>query len=403
MAAKTMRVMGAIDRLPALRSFWGGLTAATLSSALGAIAFAILELVLAIALITPRNVARIDPRYLKDHRSDDRATTTVEALKLHFSSSHHRSVVMLGASNARKGLVDAGRNLERELRAATGERIDVHTLFADRQTIHEWVILLDQLPPSFEGVLVFTVFDVLSRAESGVPDRLALTSPTLAHPSDAFRGVLEQSEPAPRFGLYFLDHLGFFAARRGVLARLGPAPPRRKARWKPLRHGDHNGKIRAAWQRATRRLAWREEPLLFEYLPALEEIARLMKRPGVEVVFVESPVNPRFDTMKPEAQARSVYESAMLKFAERTGAHYWNPSVEARLRASEFRDWVHLENLGAEARYEAALVERLGAVLRGEVVPDGPRSPPPDPEMLDDQPTEPGAADDDGEDLDDDL
>jgi hypothetical protein len=396
--------MDSFERVPALRAFWGGLTGPGLSSVLGAMVFALIELALAVAWITPRNLARTDPAYLKENRTDDRAVTTIGALRLRFSRSPNRAVVMLGASNARKGLVDGGENVERELRRASGEHVDVHRLFADRQMINEWVAILDQLPPDFEGIVVFTIFDVLSRAENKMPDRLALTSPSLQRPSDAIRLVLDAPpEEPPVFGAYFLDHLSFFAARRSVLVRLGTAPPRHRRRT-PRHHRAANARVRAVWANAKKRLTWRDEPLLFEYLPALEDVVRSVKRPGVEVVFVEAPVNPRFDAMKPEHQARRIYEPEMFQFAKKTGAHYWNPSVPARLHASEFKDYVHLVDRAAEARYEAALVDRLAALLRGEEVADGPSTPELDPSTLDDDPVLAEAdPDQDDEDFDEDL
>jgi hypothetical protein len=378
----------------ALRSFWSGLATPSLPTALGAVAFALLELYAAALWVTPKKLARIDPVVLMEGRNDDRSVVTVEALRMR-RPSKRRGVAMLGASHGVRSLVDHGAGIPDRLLRATGEHVDFFPLCAAGQSIAEWIVLLDQIPPDFRGVVILTVIDqmgtIRGRQPTRVHTRMALSSPTFDHPPEIFARHLQPTDLAsssllPPTGVYFLDHLAFFASRRSALVRAGPAerrPPAPRVARKTRRNRQSFATILAKMEREP-------GPALIGILPELAALIAPLRRPGLEIVILEAPVNPRLDAMKRASHSRAdVYDPAMLAFARREGVRYWNPSAEVEISDADFTDAIHLHSASGRRRFEAAIAGRLGALLRGEEVADGPRSPPVDPAAL---ATEPEAA-----------
>jgi hypothetical protein len=357
-----------------LRQFWSGLTTITLSSALLAVGFAILEFCAAVVFVTPKSLAHLRPRWLMENRVDDSASTTIDALRTR-QKGGTSGVIFLGASNARMSLTRNGLNMPRRLARAVGRDVEYRQFFRDSQNMAEWIAILDQLPPSFRGVVVLSVLDTkrtLIRASSDPRTVLAINSPSLENPSPLLAKGLRVAGPMPfRTGVYFLDHLQFFAARRASLVRLGGA----MARGTKTVNGVAR-QSRKNWGRHLAKLRRKRPPAMLELLPYLEEIIGKLHERGNDVVLLEAPVNPLFDRWKPAEHSRAAeYEPEMLSFAKRLGVHYWNPSVEAGLVSGDFKDPIHVVSRAGRRAYERVVVQHLAKLLNGEAVPDGPVTP----------------------------
>jgi hypothetical protein len=349
-------------------SFWDGLAHRSLASILGAALFAALELVVACALLTPRNLARLDSRWIAADPSDEYGRMTIDALRMRYASGPERHVVYVGPSTARLALVDAQRpaQLSAALTLASGERVTFHDFTADALTLEDASVVLDYLPDHMRGVVVFTMSDtrnpVLREKE-----RLGLDKPSLAALGAAAfnQGPLAVGPAATRTrvlkdygekqdfdtGVEFLDHLSFFAVRRGALARLQPVPVR-----KPMHTGRHAPP--GLWALAQKVAETRTPQVINRQINEVSILARIAKKHGLEFVVMEAPINPRFEAMKPP-DLRDYYDDRMRTFVESTGVDYWDLSPEVGLTPEDFFDAVHVGSGPARARWQHALVSHL--------------------------------------------
>ena len=223
-------------------SFWEGLTTPSLTTVLGTVAFAAFELALCCFLITPKRLAALDPKILMENPRDDFALVTVNALRMRHRTPAGLNIAYIGASTARQALLhsESPGLIQSYLQAQLGERVTFHFLCSDAEKVEEAIVLSDQLPDDFRGVVVLMVADYrdedrirffrerdAARSPS-VRQGLALYSPE----DDAFALTVGESNGV-KTGNYFLDFLPFFAVRRRRRPHLPDrteAPEQRTAR-----------------------------------------------------------------------------------------------------------------------------------------------------------------------------
>ena len=87
----------------------------------------------------------------------------------------------------------------------------------------------------------------------------------------------------------------------------------------------------------------------------LDKLIASLRRTGLRVVLVETPVNPRFVTQYDVAGVGKWHQDRMRDFASRRGVPYVVLNDVAGLASSDFFDWAHLRNRDAARRCARAL------------------------------------------------
>jgi hypothetical protein len=367
---------GPPSRTSSLGSFYAGLTDTTIASFVGMVAFCLLEIALLCVLVTPPRLARLDPRVLMDNPRDDYAKLTIDALRLKYGHDPGLSVVYMGPSTARLGLLhsEAPKLIQDYLTAETGEPVTFHELCSDAQTLEDALVLSDQVPKGFRGIVILVVSDTRDderNKEIRVHDtqlhaeaREALLSPT----DDAY--ARQQGEVVGgRTGVFFLDNIKFFAIRRATFARIDksgmrPAIEQQKKPETPREQALWARRMEAGWRFVERDFQKREPlAILNRYKSLLEMLAASWHARGIQGVLLEAPVNPRYDMLKGE-NAREEYRHEMTEFADKIGVPYWDFADELQLDWRDFADHIHLNDRAARFRYQAAVLRRSALLLR---------------------------------------
>jgi hypothetical protein len=248
------------DRSP-LSAFMDGLTGIRLSTALGIFAFALAELALLAALVTPDRIAALPAGVVARHAGDDGASTTVAALQMARTAGARPAVVLVGASSLREALVGA-ESLRADLAGRLGvaeDRLEVHDLTTSGQELFESLALLDLLPPETPGVLVIGAGAArLMRPRATTLDRFEHPNLAIDAPALDARGAELGFTPPHRAGVYLLDHLQFYVTRPQLL-------------WRPF-----TGPITLARHRYLGRTPWTER----RWVKGLDTLVALLDDPS---------------------------------------------------------------------------------------------------------------------------
>jgi hypothetical protein len=360
---------------------WSGLFDPTSSSFAGAVLLCVLEIVGCSIAFQPRTLARINPQLLIENPGDEYPVITLRLLALRFGFGQPGlHVAYVGASQATRALADRDpAALSEKITAAAGQRVTFDPLSADGQRFEEALVITDQLPPSFRGVVTMFVNDYKNDYAPRDRERRAHTQGRIAvvdAPSMAKIWAEEKYAP-PKTGIFFYDHLDFFAPRRFAALRLSPADfwPRRE---KPARVATE--KFEAA-VRSMRRVARRvesddptataftegEAELFAKSRSVLDKLVANMRGRGLPLVFVQSPESPvRLEVCGPRI-AR--FEEQMSEYAKESGSEYWILDRDLDLEAEDFQDVVHLGNEEARERFERAFMRKLGDFIRTHYPP----------------------------------
>ncbi|HVY47108.1 MAG TPA: hypothetical protein VHB21_14570, partial [Minicystis sp.] len=344
-----------------------GLTDASFRSFVGVALVAAVELAAAALLLTPRAFARLPMAVFMTNGDDDQARVSVLAAKLHASRPGALSVVYLGASTANHALLDSfdPRPMERALSARVGEHVRFWSMYSSLQLFEESLLLVRQLPAGFRGVVAVMIHDDkddhraklhMLEHDPDVEERLAVDPPDPAEHKIGYDG-----RTLRRTGCFFVDHLGFFAARRFNFLEpvpVWPQPLLDRFRYPP-RPGVEEYEAQRFWLNP--------HPLVVRHLTILGDMAREARARGAEIVFVEAPANPRVVTLLRGAQER--YVTAIRSFSASVGAAYWDLNDDVQLTREDFQDAIHLGTVRARRRYEQAFVERLTPLLRARRAP----------------------------------
>jgi hypothetical protein len=350
-----------------LETFVAGLLRPSGASLVGMILFALAETLAALWIFTPRHMAVLPPVILMNNGRDDYARITFLAYRLEYEARPRLSVVYLGPSTAQRALFDSlePAPIEAFLRARVGEDVDFYSLYAAGETVEESAILAHHLPDHFRGVVVMVVLaekdDERSRRlalqqNADLDERLPLDRGGFG---DSARIGLAGKRLRRKTGVYFLDHLQFFTARRATLLH-----PWRT--WTPLPRGGTSlgtppmpGSEERSYET---RFKANPLPLIRHELDLLAEVVDSSRAHGAEVVLVESPANPRYRALKGDANVE--YDEKIRAFAAEHGAEYWDLNPEVRPRRQDFEDAVHLGAPAARLRFQRVLCRHLARKLR---------------------------------------
>lgn len=357
---------------PALTAFWDGLTGIRLSTALGIFAFALAELALLAALVTPDRVAALPAGVVARHGGDDGASTTVAALQMARTAGARPTVVLVGASSLREALLDA-ESLRTDLAGRLGvaeDRLEVHDLTTSGQELFESLALLDLLPAETPGVLVIGAGAArLMRPRATTLDRFEHPDLAIDAPALDARGAELGFTPPHRSGVYLLDHLQFYVTRPQLL-------------WRPF-----TGPIALARHRYLGRTPWTEKrwvkgldtlvALLDDPTPVTEAnlgalsaaLPRLAAGGRRSVVLLDAVMHPR--ARERVGPLVAGVEARVREMAGRHGAQYLSLDAEARIEPGDFYDHTHFVTETAMQRYQSALAGHLAPLLRPCVTTPG--------------------------------
>ena len=292
--------------------------------------------------------------------------STLNAARAEFDGS---AVFILGSSGIREALTNSDELRNLLVSRSPVRPVHVFNCASFDQTPLEMLALVEQLPPSFEGVVVLGInpCDIgagpLQHHKDAANDfdlRLGFRSPLVdATARNAGVHVL------PLTGNCFLDNYRFFLPRLPFLLRnvfLGP-PEERRHPWTVL-----TGPIdQSGWNTQAERV----QRLMADYDRRFDEtlvyyermIAEIERRGNVRVVLLESPIRPRSIEETIGSNAWNHHVERMQAFADRHGVRYWNLNERAELRNEDFYDYIHVYRTEAQQRFTRALGEALEGSL----------------------------------------
>ena len=249
-----------------------------------------------------------------------------------------------------------------------------HVLSANNERYEDMLGATDQLPPSFRGIVVVMVTDFkddygkYKNAESLARAREHIafaTAPSLVP-------IWNSSNYHPRStGVFFIDHFGFFAARRDIGTRLGPTERILRSQgqidWDKRQKGEQELEedrdlLDEPGMNRAKRKAQTRAPLLWRSARVLDSLIDNMAARGVELVILDAPILPLRAEVYEQRIAR--YHHDLDQLAQTRGIHFWNFDDQLDLRDSDFQDRVHLATPMKRRRFQALLMRNLGAVIR---------------------------------------
>jgi hypothetical protein len=337
------------------REFWTGLTAPTLLGLVSSLALAALEFGLLCAFVTPRRLAKLDPSYLKETSGDEYARLSIDLLKYRASRPKNLQVVYLGASQATRALLwREPEALSKDLSRRVGQAVDFKLFSANNQRYEDQLLIVDQLPPSFRGVVLFAVG--VGRNRNKASGRGEGLDRLLAKDAPMLEGILEQrGVDVSRTGNFFIDHLRFFAARRVALVRLGEP-----SRFKRPNKMDREERVEEAKQKILRG-SHLGSTFRKRGRTITERALKRMNRRGIVTVLYEPPNNPFRAEFQADALEELREEAGALAAA--SGAELWDFD-DLELRAHDFKDAIHLGSRRGRRRFQEALFERLANLMQ---------------------------------------
>jgi hypothetical protein len=358
----------------------GGLFDTTPASFLGAVLLCVVELAACCVMFQPARLVRLDAGYLMESRHDNFPLLSKRLLALRLGlGPPGLHVAYLGGSQSTRTLAHVDPEvLGREVGRAAGRPVTFDLLSADTEHFEESLAITDQFPPSFRGVLVQFVSE--SKNDYAHADRRAQDRNRIAviDAPSITSFYAEEGYAQPHTGIFFLDNLGFFAARRVAAFRPMPAevwpdappPPdyaiqRYRASVRRLRdkarHVDDDEALRE-------RIHGRA-PFFTSSKRVIAQLVANMRARGVVMVFVEPPENPLRAELYAERIAR--YRRDMAAFARENDAEFWNLNDELDLVPEDFYDEFHVESEEVQEKVEGLVVDHLGALIRSRFGTDG--------------------------------
>jgi hypothetical protein len=342
------------------REFWTGLTRPSWSALGLTLAVAVLLFLLAARLVTPGLVSEAG-RYLAEDGADDYAFATAHAIDLAEASPQRPTIVVVGASCTRDGLLREGEFADL-VGGYAGTPVKVVNLTTGGQTLWESAALLDQLAPDFQGVVVVGVSPVLMRRSPAVLAQI-VAQPRLGIVSDVLDAEAERLgiPVPPRIGVYLWDQRPFLLGRVRALARNLMNGPVRPQRHQAL--GRRPLDPRALRERVTE--LWANLDVTganFErHLATLGRVLdSLQVHPGVRVVIAEAPASRSFRAVLARGYEEHVRQ--MRAFGRERRVPYWN--VTDAVREGDYYDYCHLRTSEGQRRFTDALARRLAPMLR---------------------------------------
>lgn len=344
------------------RAFVEGATRPSLAACAGTLVLVLVQLVLFCTVFSESFVAGLRPSALMLHEHDWRALVTVKSLALKHRDSTQSVVVCTGDSTIMAALEDPDR-IGVDLASEAGP-VPFEFLATGAQSLWETVIVLDQLPNDFHGVVVISV-NPLRLTDSMAMLERSLDVPRLALSSDAFDREVKLAglTPLPRYGVYLLDQSHWFALRASLVIKSLVVAV------EPNVHSFMNEL--PVWDEDT----WNDNILAVQQLQQLDRmpkrfellertVRRMQLRDKVRVALLNVPLNPRI--VAKVAKSIDQYDLRMAELVKRTGVTYWQLADEVSLSADDYFDPGHLSNVEARRQCQHILTRRIKRLLLSE-------------------------------------
>jgi hypothetical protein len=196
--------------------------------------------------------------------------------------------------------------------------------------------------------------------------RLAFDSPFLFEEFTRF-GL----KPPGRTGVYFLDHIEFFAARAHAVFRFwrGPIVPRRHSFSDDVMPWDDHLWANHEPSMAHYRALFPEH--VQDNLDLLARIVKLVRsKADVDIILADVAWSSRGGRFLGEAYLQEVDE-ALARFCSAHGVIRWDLRRMGRVTDEDFYDLSHIRKQAARERICNAMVERLTPLLRARMASGG--------------------------------
>lgn len=272
-------------------------------------------------------------------------------------------VLLIGASSMRESLSPLG-TVQAIVSAAAGPELTPELLTAGALSVWEMAALLDPLRETLHGLVVL---EVSPRRLSTSPEKLQELLHAQRFPFDSpwvdAQAQAAGIEPKSRTGVFFLDHLGFFASRPRIALQVArePVEPLRylTSMWRPPQG--------AEWERVDRSAsAWLQvfpEHVEFNLGCYRALIQDLQAGGRIGVVLLEAPSNPAVDErIYADAEAAAAveeYRQRVEAFAGELGVPYWHVAQDLELAPEAFHDHTHIREGYARDQLTLELSRRL--------------------------------------------
>jgi len=339
------------------RAFLNGLTKPSICALVVALAVIIILFTATVFVIDREFVKGDGDSLLAEGRRDYDCLVTSLGLRLAEHDTSQRPIfVLLGASTTRASFLE--EDLNELLHSDSQDTPALFKLCTSGQSLLEPIILASQLPTGAEGTVVLAVGPgtfCKSPAEiaSSVHRLGVLTS----------RPVLKENglEFQVASGFYFVDNWRFLVPRVQNLA-FGS----RKANYIEYAFSQYSeSHARESFPKAYARLDKYDENSDFNFELLSQFISAVSKHRGVQIVFVQPPINPLFVREFDLSELLSRFSKRLRDFLGAQGIPVIFLNESAALVESDFRDYGHLCNRKASRRCSEALarfIENLPAV-----------------------------------------
>ena len=327
----------------------------------------VVYLVAFVSLVNPDRLARLPVGSLAANAAYEFGMMASRILQLQHIPAGQFTVVIIGASATREGITSFD-DLGRRLSELVGEPVYVVPLVSGGQFHPDYLLLNDNLPDDFRGVVVA---DITPRHLSLPADIAAdmIKRPRLPVSTSLQADALEllgASPPDEGIGNWFIDNHRFFAARPTILVST-VFPPQQTFRfvtdWRPP--------TPAEWERIEKRaydwisdiaIANRRNVDLFNM--SLRPIA---SRDGVSIVLLEPPRNPALvgeSTKTPEIIAAEAGYLESIEELQRSIPSYYFDSTGLPVPAEDFFDLMHIKTQSGREIFTNWLAESIADICR---------------------------------------
>lgn len=319
-----------------------------------AVALNLVAILIVVGGLTPDAIARESRTRLAMHSRDYDAIATSSILA--FARAPQTPVLLvLGGSTTRASLLEDDLRRLLEESVGTGR---VLKLCTSRQSLWDSIMLAEQLPSRLRGYAIVGVGPSLfsmgddTLTALGEQPRLGVRSVSF----DLARAA-GGARVGRRTGIYAIDNASFLLARRVPLAAaaLGrSAAPYLDSPYQPdsatIDERESIGRAeRVAERYASVERSWSANAVL------LGQLVSVLQQTGLNVVLVETPVNPQFTREWDTDGVRAAHVARMRAFAALRQLPYVVLNEAAALEESDFFDWAHIRTRDGARRCVEAL------------------------------------------------
>ncbi len=344
-----------------LEGFIIGLTKASL----GSLFVTLLSFLSIIFLITPNTIRHLPPEFFMRNPSDESAIVTQKALNLRNEPSPPLSVIFIGASTLREGLVSE-EYISHWLTSQFQTKIIVSKITAPGMRPWEIAGLIDCIPQNYKGIVVISIS--LEYNPNELKNKKGLTT-RFGIPSHSFDAELRKVgvDPPYRTGIYFIDYFDYLATHsRSFIKSLvfGPVVP-----LSYLKDGKTITKKRVKlYHKRARRKARNYLAYGRKNFASLSRIFKQLKRDGLYLVYLHPTRNlDLLDQANQSVFKENVVEKIdkdLEKFTNKRGVEYWNFNIKGLFKHQDFSDSCHLSNQSARMRFSKLIMIKLERIFQ---------------------------------------